>query len=366
MIKHLLLPMLLLFAADPTAATKPYESEGYKPTAIPIVNFSSDDGTGYGARVNLYDYDGESVPYRRAYGLQAFFTTKGKRVHRLRMDIPNVRSGLRVEVEAVFEKERFANYFGDLSDSESDAYTKEEQTFRQTSPSLRAMALHDLRWPWQVRAEIELSHDDIEPNAAVGSILRNLNPLGADGGTLLQLRTAIRHDTRDDYTNSTTGLLEELLVEYGLGGGGDFNGVRFSYQHRHFLPLTEKLVFAHRVNGDLIFGDVPFYEQLKLGGSSTVRGLAAARRRGEGRILANGELRWQGVRLSRSQSLYLGGLLFVDAGQTFSRDEGPDLSEWRRGIGAGLRLYWHSTVVRGDFGRSGDRTGIYITFHQLF
>ena len=68
-----------------------YESTGYKATAIPIVNFSSDDGTGYGARVNIFDYDGKHAPYRRAYSAQAFLTTGGKWVHRLQFDAPTWR-----------------------------------------------------------------------------------------------------------------------------------------------------------------------------------------------------------------------------------------------------------------------------------
>ena len=71
----------VLFGED-----RPHQSTGYKTTAIPIVNFSSDDGTGYGVRAYLFDYDGSSIPYRRQYSLQAFFTTGGKWVHRALID----------------------------------------------------------------------------------------------------------------------------------------------------------------------------------------------------------------------------------------------------------------------------------------
>ena len=111
---------------------------------------------------------------------------------------------------------------------------------------------------------------------------------------------------------------------------------------------------------------MPFYELLELGGSSTVRGLPAARLRGEGRFLLNGELRWRGVQLSRRQHVFLGALLFADIGQIYTRSDGPDLDTWRRGAGTGLRFHWHSTVVRADYGQASGKTGIYITFKQLF
>ena len=39
---------------------------------------------------------------------------------------------------------------------------------------------------------------------------------------------------------------------------------------------------------------------------------------------------------------------------------------WRRGGGMGLRCHWHSTIVRADYGVSGGRRAIYVTFAQLF
>ncbi len=357
---------LILALAPVAVAKRPYEAVGFKPTAIPLLNFSSDHGTGMGLRFNLFEYDGESIPYVRAYTLQAFFTTRGKWVHRLRMDTPNPRLGQRFQIEVVYEKEDFANYYGDLEDKVLDTLTREQKTFAQANPTLGLMWIRDLWFPWRLRAGFQLGHHQITPNADQGSILRELNPLGAQGGTLIQVNTALRYDTRDDYTNSTRGILEEIFIEYGLGGGGDFNGVKLSCEHRHFYSLLKGLVLAHRANADLSLGNVPFYRELSLGGSNTVRGLAASRVRGEARFLLNSELRWQGPRLSRRQHIYTGLLLFWDVGQIFKRADGPSMDTWRSGAGAGLRLHWHSTIVRADYGISDDRTGLYITFSQVF
>ena len=103
-----------------------------------------------------------------------------------------------------------------------------------------------------------------------------------------------------------------------------------------------------------------------MGGSGTVRGVASARDRGEARIVFNGELRWRGLPIWRQQHLYLGLVAFGDLGQIFARDALPTRGEWRRGSGMGLRCHWQSTIVRADYGISGGRRALYITFSQVF
>ena len=340
---------------------------GWEATPFPLLNFSSDDGTGYGLRFNLFNYDGHSVPYARAYSFQVFATTGGKQVHRIRFDSPNFRPGQRLELEAVFEKEDFANYFGGLDDEALEDYSKDEKTYQQTNPRMQLTWIRTLRPPsWKGRLVLGLGHRDIKANAPGTGLLDRFRPLGRQGGLLLQGTGALRYDTRDDYNDSRRGILEEALLAYGRGGEGAYSGLRFGLQHRHFLGLAPGLVLAHRLQADMSWGDIPFYEQLSLGGADTVRGLSASRQRDQGRLLANAELRWQGLRLARRQRIYAGLVLFADLGQTFPRGDGPAADGWERGLGTGLRLHWHSTIVRADYGLSGEGSGLYITFSQVF
>ena len=362
----------LLLRPAPGEASTVHESTGWRPTAVPLWNYSTDDGTGYGLRANLFEYDGRTVPYRRKYSAQLFFTTRGKWVHRLLMDTPRFRGRAdRLELEFVFEKEEFANYFGGLSRAETRGLGRDHKTFSQAFPELK------LRWirplgsrrestPWKLRLGSRLSYYRITPNADAGNILVEQNPLGADGGALAQADASLRYDTRDNYNDSSTGLFEELLVEYTFGAGGDYNGLQARLEHRHFASPVPAIVAAHRLALDWTAGDLPFFEELAMGGSNTVRGLPSARDRGEARVLLNGELRWRALRLSSAENIYLGGLLFADAGQIFGRGELPAGDQWRRGAGLGLRFHWQSTIVRADYGFSGGGSGIYITFSQVF
>ena len=340
---------------------------GFKTTTIPLLNFTSDDGVGYGVRVNFFDYDGKTVPYRRSYSLQTFFTTKGVWAHRLYMDAPNLLPGQRFEIELRYEQQKFANYFGELNDDELEELTREQKTFRRKTPKLKINWIRDLRSKWKHRAESQISYYSIKPNADADNVLSQLNPVGVDGGLYVKLHSSLQYDSRDRYIKSTKGVLEEIRIEYGFDGGLDYNGWKFGFEHRHFISLANQFVFGYRASIDQTIGSVPFFDELKVGGESTVRGEPSARVRGEGRMLFNAELRWQGIQLYKRQKIQMGVVMFADLGQAYSRSDGPNLTEnWRRGVGGGLRFHWYSTIVRADLGYSDSGTGIYILFNHLF
>ena len=345
-------------------------TSGWRFTPIPLLNYTSDDGMGYGLRIGMYEYDGKTIPYKRSYKAQYFMTTEGKWAHLLSMDVPNFFPGQRVEVEAALDKQEYANYYGELTNREVDSLhlTKDQRTFRNVSPNIDVKWFRNLQAPWQHRVGAGIKYTSITPNTRSGNILDTIRPVGFDGGLLLRLNTSLRYDTRDNYLNTSKGLFEELLLEYKFGGGGDFNGWQMSYEHRHFIPIGEPFVFGYRVQADQTFGKIAFFDELKLGGDNSVRGMPAARVRGQGRFLLNSELRWKGLLISDRRNMYLGLLAFADAGQIFKRKDGPSLEarRWHAGGGTGLRFYWHSSIIRVDYGYSEGGTGLYILFSQVF
>ena len=365
------LAAVLLAAAPPAGAGPPHEATGLRPTAIPLLNFSSDDGAGYGLRASLFEYDGRTVPYLRKYSAQVFFTSRGRRVHFLSMDTPRFRGGDRLEMTLRFEKEAFANYYGSLTDAEADRLERDRKTFRYALPSIEVRWIRRLGTPrrapvpWGLGLGGRFSHTGITPNAVAGSILAEAAPPGVDGGLLGQVNAALRYDTRDDYNDTSTGLLEELLLEYGIGSGGDYNGLAVRFEHRHFASPLAGLVAAHRLALDWTAGVLPFYEWPEVGGGDTLRGLVRGRDRGGRRVLVNGELRWRGLRLSARQSMHLGAVAFADAGRVLGGALAAP-GRWRHGLGLGLRGRWQSTVARADWGRAGGATGLYLTFAHMF
>ena len=213
--------------------------------------------------------------------------------------------------------------------------------------------------PWGVGLAGRLSRARITPNAVAGSILAEASPPGLDGGVLGQVNASVRYDTRDDYNDTSTGLLEELLIEYGIGSGGDYSGLTVRFEHRHFAAPLAGLVAAHRLALDWTAGDLPFYAWPEVGGGDTLRGLVRGRDRGRGRVLLNGELRWPGMRLSARHNMHLGAVAFADAGRILGGGALAAPGRWRHGVGLGLRGRWQSTVVRADWGRAGHGSGVY-------
>lgn len=348
------------------AAPHPHETIGRRFTALPLAGFSSEDGPGYGFRVDLFDYDGQTAPYRWAVALQGFFTTRGKWAHLFKMDFPAIRPGERVEVLLRYDKEDYGNYFGGMSDRQIGAHARQAQTFRHLYPTLTANWIRLLRYPWRVRIGSEIGYTEVTPNTPDGGLLARLAPLGAHGGMLYSLEVALRYDTRDDYVDAASGILEEVVLRYSLGGGGDYHGGQIVHDHRHFLRLTEDWVFGQRLKTTVCFGNLPFYEEPKLGSSRTVRGVPADRYRDGGRILLNSELRWHGLCISRSRSLFVGLSGFADVGHVFQPAEGPDLSDWAWSVGGGPRVYWYSTVIRADLGVADGNVELYTRFAHVF
>ncbi len=360
----IVLLITLLIAGRPSHAEDAYETVGRRFTFLPLSGFSSDDGLGGGFRLAQFDYDGSSVPYVQALSLQAFVTTKGKWAHLISADFPHISPNSRLQMSLRYNKEETANFFGDLTDADLAGYTSDEKTFQQIDVYFTLRWIRDLRKPWRVQIRLRVGSTLIDPHTG-RSVITTIAPLGFDGGHLAQFGGAIRYDTRDDYTISKSGRLQEVGIEWGVGGGADFNGGEISLEHRHFKMLNDQFVLAQRFCGTYTLGDVPFYERPKLGSSKTLRGLSADRFRDDVRLLSNHEIRWLGVRLSKRHLMYGGLNAFADVGQVLGRGKWPT-SDWKVGLGLGIQLYWYSTIVRADYARAEGGSALYMRFHQNF
>lgn len=356
----------LLLAGQPSFAQNAHETVGRRFAFLPLAGFSSDDGPGAGFRLSRFDYDGQSIPYLRAYHAQAFFTTKGKWAHQITADLPHWGPDRRVELTLRYDKEETANYFGDLTDGDLTAFTDEQQRFKQIDVYLAARWIRTLAHPWRLQIRLRVGTTSIEARSQAASVIQTIRPRGYDGGHLAQLGTSIRYDTRDNYINTTRGHLEEVGLLWGVGGGGSFNGGHVVIQHRHFREIYPRFVLAQRIEATYNVGKVPFYERPKLGSSKTLRGLSADRFRDDARFLINNEVRWLGVRLSQKRFMYAGLNLFADVGQAFANHDLPARDAWTLGYGIGGRLYWYSMVVRADYGRSRGGSALYMRFSQIF
>ena len=88
--------------------------------------------------------------------------------------------------------------------------------------------------------------------------------------------------TRGTYVETTTGLFSPAL-------GGDNQFQRLNLTAIEYVPLARKLTLGLRSDGNLSFGDVPFYLRPSVG----LRGAPAMRYQGEQVAQGEAELRWQ-------------------------------------------------------------------------
>jgi outer membrane protein assembly complex protein YaeT len=177
----------------------------------------------------------------------------------------------------------------------------------------------------------------------------NLNALGAD----------FQHSTADNPLNAHRGFQIALHgEEAGHLLGGNFNYYAASADGRHYLPITNTVVLASRVQAGNIYPvghdprNVPFGKKYFLGGATSIRGWG----RYEVSPLVSGQPIGGNSMFAFSEELRatlggnLGGVLFLDAGNVWTGSGGFKFGGLRYAIGPGLRYQTPVGPLRFDVG----------------
>src|SRR3954464_15793686 len=107
-----LLALSGLFVGSMAAAQS--APRGLEKSALPAINFNSDEGFGYGITAQAYQYgDGTLKPYLYTVQPLIFLTTKGRRDVSVFFDAPHVLpANWRMGVYAGFTEQLAAPYYG--------------------------------------------------------------------------------------------------------------------------------------------------------------------------------------------------------------------------------------------------------------
>jgi outer membrane protein assembly factor BamA/autotransporter translocation and assembly factor TamB len=173
---------------------------------------------------------------------------------------------------------------------------------------------------------------------------------------LARLSAATVLDRRDDPLAPRKGTFSSLSWDYSsLWLGSDVVNRKLLFQQYAFFPLGSRLVMASRGQAGFVFGpdDLLPSDRFRAGGATTVRGYgedslgprnaAGIPAGGETLLILNGEAR---IAIHK----WVNGVMFVDAGNIFGKDEQFNWTELRIGYGVGLRFNSPVGVLRVDFG----------------
>ena len=373
-------------AQQPAPAATPV---GWELVALPALNFNSDEGVGYGALVEAYNYGRGARPYRFVVQPTVLLTTRGRRDVTVFLDAPGLLpNGWRLDAFAGVERELAAPYYGIGNDAVYDTMlSREPDAYFYRYGRDRVRGLANVQKPLigrRLRALAGVGYARVTTDATPfdsGTTLFASHFAEAPNGTLAYLRGGLVWDDRDREVGPTRGWWNELLVQHvneALGASQTYT--RVTAAARRYIPLTSRLTSATRLVVQQVSGDVPVYDlatvqssykqEEGLGGAKMLRGIPKNRVMGKGIVLLNNELRWRAVDFGlfgKPAFLMLSG--FVDAGRVWSESIRVDeiASDLWTGYGGGARLgLGANSVIAVDVGRSSSATQLYVGLGYAF
>jgi len=375
-----------------TPAQAPHLPTGWEFAGVPALNYDADEGFGYGAILEFYNYGRGVQPYRFTIQPTLFATTEGRRDITLFFDAPALLPrGWRMSAFAGREQQLAQPYYG-LGNASSYDQTREQSP----NPYFYRFGRARLRATADFQHRIGSSSARILVGGGVSRATVDLTPF--DSGTTLlatqlagrtppadrasYLRAGLVWDTRDREIGPHSGTWAEALVQRvskNLGATEDFT--RWTATVRQYVPVSRRVTVAQRLLAQGVEGNAPFHElatiqssfkqQDGLGGSGSVRGVPKDRYIGKGLLLSNTELRWRASEFSlRGRPSYLALNAFLDAGRVWSDrfDLASALRDLHAGYGGGVRLgFGPSFIVAADVGHSSEATApVYIGLGWMF
>ncbi|HJT24084.1 MAG TPA: outer membrane protein assembly factor BamA, partial [bacterium] len=177
--------------------------------------------------------------------------------------------------------------------------------------------------------------------------------------TTSSLTPRIVYDSRDNYFDPTTGWKHQLSVQFAGGPlGFDNNFIKVIGDSSRFVPLPLDFVIGEHVKLGAAQGywfagrgysDVPLYEKFFAGGTDTVRGY---NERTIGPLSGGNALFVSNTELKHAIAGPLRGVVFFDAGDSWTNAWNLDESHVQFGAGLGVRLTIPGTImdIRLDYG----------------
>jgi outer membrane protein assembly complex protein YaeT len=256
------------------------------------------------------------------------------------------------------------------------SFTGEGQQWRTFTPAYRSVTSggkatlthrRNQRTSWALSYTAEHDTSFIADNVLLNLTLRNdLIALGFDprtnsqDGVLNAIGFDMQHSTADNLLNAHRGYQLAFHAEQaGRFLPGTFNYYALTADGRHYLPVTDKITLASRVQAGNIhpYGqdiNVPFSKKYFLGGATSIRGWGrfevSPLLSGSGLPIGGNSMFAFSEELRAMLRGKLGGVLFLDAGNVWAQSSDVNLSDLRYAVGPGLRYQTPIGPIRFDIG----------------
>jgi outer membrane protein assembly factor BamA len=326
--------------------------------ALPIVNYYSDFGVGFGALgfVMVRAPEGDSRPWVARGGAQVYTTSRGYRNHWFKMDFPEIGgTQLRWDFDARWFALGNAYYFGEGALPIDTDRPYEDHGFEVRGPFVYSNLRRPITGSLDALLTVGVRHST--PLYAPGGLVDELQPSGRTPSWFNQVGVGVLLDRRDNEVDPKRGVYDELSVRVAHPVlASDHSMVALHVTDRHWWPLGKWFSWAHRATAELRWGDVPFYldsftggtRPVQLGGAWAWRGYEANRFRGNIILLAQPELFFRFPTITVRKDIMDWMLVgFADVGQVrvWGDTDNPLLVSG----GMGVRTNWHDAfVLRAD------------------
>ncbi|TAL31629.1 MAG: hypothetical protein EPN93_17695 [Spirochaetes bacterium] len=419
---------LSVFAVQLSEDVLSKKKEGYYITGLPLVNFTSDDGFGYGVRAYLYNNGGkddkyfDKSPYFMQLYAQYWATTNGIQYHELNLDMPYAAgTKWRLKSNIAYDKSVNENFFG-VGEAQShqklanfngskefgtysgltDYYedNKDESRYYHYTifrPSGTFYLYRDITDELKlvlgtlVRKVFITSWGgrDFNGDAQQSTLLDQQRDRLTDaagghlGGFVSMARIGAAYDARDFEPDPHKGYYLDYVCELSTTVlGSDFDFVKHNVQAMYYISPLDSLTFGGRAGYTTAAGDIPFYEQSYFGfanfrrvgegGNRTLLGYKKNRFVAKTMTVGNLDVRWKFTELAGGgQRFGFSVIGFVESGNVYDEAANPVTDpKWKfyhTSYGGGLVIAWNlSTIIHFLYGMSKEDANISIDFDHRF
>ena len=370
------------------------EKTGTEVGVLPLIGGDTDNGFGAGAIGSVADFDGKSQPYKWQLQFATFLATKGSPIDPSYEDafanliLPQLLDGrLRLEIRPAFTHESALRFYGlgnnvkipSQTDATRDFYTR-------LHPQLDVMSRWKISPAWSIVGGAHFLYNDTtyDPASTLAMEVPTIDHKANEAHGIAKFQTGAVYDTRDNEISPNSGSFHSLYVyaSPAIGSALPYKYEQLDLQFRWYTTLSPRNVLAIRTVGDVLLGDVPFYELSRyentsaIGGSLGIHGVPGYSYYGKVKVFGNVELRTRINNFDFWGKKYKFGIAtFFDAGRLWTdlRVSHPELDgtglglHW--GTGAGIRLQQgRAFLVRADIAWSPDAQPIagYVLADHIF